>query len=380
MTEASAIREINLCTILGDAASQVDRARPADERNGPQWDGPGEEWFRSFEETVVAQVKEAARQRARALADPSTESYGAAIAELAVRLARADGKNPDALMTRWNGVSEENVPQWQIYVDQAEGLVAALAETPRLAGLIEPRRAPVTSNAELVEITDDDLRSAFSGHVQSNCEECGNCGDDCPCDKLVDALVGQTRLLLDEGYLASPALQSFIRTKVEEGRAEQREADARCHELLNSCGMPFEDHGTEQLLTIPQRIECLVAEYQELQDDDGAPSPTHGGWRSVKDDPPPTNERVLVWWPQREIDDEGLGTGKVVGGSRVMAEWDGKHWDEPEWMASKPGAHYFGDDWEHADEPILWVPIIADPVDYDASPLPATPTLKTEGE
>ncbi len=48
---------MDLDTILTDSAAQVDRARPADERNGPQWNGPGEAWWESFMETVKAQIE-----------------------------------------------------------------------------------------------------------------------------------------------------------------------------------------------------------------------------------------------------------------------------------------------------------------------------------
>lgn len=45
-----------ILTILTDAAAQVDRARPADARNGPGWDGPGAEWWEDFTETVEQQL------------------------------------------------------------------------------------------------------------------------------------------------------------------------------------------------------------------------------------------------------------------------------------------------------------------------------------
>ena len=44
-------------TILTDSAAQVDRARPADDRDGPEWNGPGSSWWESFIETVEGQIK-----------------------------------------------------------------------------------------------------------------------------------------------------------------------------------------------------------------------------------------------------------------------------------------------------------------------------------
>ncbi len=46
-----------LLTIMSDSAAQVDRARPADERDGPAWNGPGGDWWELFEETVSAQLE-----------------------------------------------------------------------------------------------------------------------------------------------------------------------------------------------------------------------------------------------------------------------------------------------------------------------------------
>lgn len=40
---------------------------------------------------------------------------------------------------------------------------------------------------------------------------------------------------------------------------------AACHKVLDGCGMPFEDHGEERPLTLRERIECLVAEYNEAE-------------------------------------------------------------------------------------------------------------------
>jgi hypothetical protein len=47
-------------SIMADAAAEVDRAKPVDERAGPHWDSPGEAWWEAFEDAVEAQVGERA--------------------------------------------------------------------------------------------------------------------------------------------------------------------------------------------------------------------------------------------------------------------------------------------------------------------------------
>lgn len=40
---------------------------------------------------------------------------------------------------------------------------------------------------------------------------------------------------------------------------------AKCHAILDSLGMPHEDHGEERTLTVFERLETLAAEYRDLQ-------------------------------------------------------------------------------------------------------------------
>jgi hypothetical protein len=63
------ISAVQALTILTDSAAQVDRARPADARNGPAWDGPGETWWETFAETVEAQIQVQEEAATRALPD-----------------------------------------------------------------------------------------------------------------------------------------------------------------------------------------------------------------------------------------------------------------------------------------------------------------------
>ena len=75
-------------------------------------------------------------------------------------------------------------------------------------------------------------------------------------------------------------------------------------------------------------------------------------WKPIKTAPP--NKDVLVYWPQREYDDD-MPTGKVVGGIILVTVKQGDYWLEPEVMAAC--GHAFDDDFEYAAEPSHWMPL-----------------------
>lgn len=68
---------------------------------------------------------------------------------------------------------------------------------------------------------------------------------------------------------------------------------------------------------------------------------------------------VIVSWPLVRIDDEGELTGEVVGRRTLTTEMNCGHWLEPD-VCNAVG-DWFGDDYEYAEQPDLWMPVPASP-------------------
>ena len=90
------------------------------------------------------------------------------------------------------------------------------------------------------------------------------------------------------------------------------------------------------------------------------------GWRSVENDPPPLFKRVWVWWPQRELDENDMPTGPIVGGSSLAAERQNGGWCGPEYFENQPNADYWGESSEHSEGPMFWRELPADPPEVEA--------------
>lgn len=78
-----------------------------------------------------------------------------------------------------------------------------------------------------------------------------------------------------------------------------------------------------------------------------------GVWRTM-DTAPKDGTPILVWWPIVVINaDDGTLTDQEVGGTRLVTEWSGGSWLEPECLNGLNSVA-FDDDREYAENPTLW--------------------------
>jgi formate hydrogenlyase subunit 6/NADH:ubiquinone oxidoreductase subunit I len=63
---------------------------------------------------------------------------------------------------------------------------------------IRSLRTQVETLREALEGNPERFRASFAGIVQGGCEACGDCDDDCPCDRIVKDLIGSIRLIQEE--------------------------------------------------------------------------------------------------------------------------------------------------------------------------------------
>lgn len=84
-----------------------------------------------------------------------------------------------------------------------------------------------------------------------------------------------------------------------------------------------------------------------------------GGWQPIET-APKDGKPILVWWPIRKVNDEGMPTGEVIGGCSIVTEWNGGTWLEPDVLNSL-NSNYNNDDAEYATAPSHWMSLPSPP-------------------